>query len=696
MPHRLDPLLDPESIVIVGASTSGGMGSRLIKNLQHGGFKGKLFGLHPKNKEAFGVPCYPDFKSLPEKVDHAIFAVSDQRIEGLIDDAIEADVKAMSIMSMLLIDDDQEPYLKDRIQLKLKDADILLCGANGMGFFHIEKGVWVNGYYTRPNHEPGGICIISQSGSGVAGIIDCEERINLNLSVSSGSELTVGAEDYLDYVLHQQSTKVVGMFLETIRKPDQMIQAFQLAKERKIPIVVLKTGRTEQSAELTVSHSGGLAGVDDYYDALFEKYGVQRVADMDELATTLIMFDQPHQLATGNMVSIHDSGGERQLMIDIADQQGVEFAELEDSTTQKLKEILEPGLPAVNPLDAWGKGLEDADQIMADCITEMLDDPNASMAAIVMDRGPLGLIHEEYIDYYMKQANDRTGKPVFLVTNRQGTGIHPLVVEATKMGMPVLDGIQSFLAGVRCLHQYRDFLSREDVIDIDLDSDKLKKHQDQLERSDFVSEADALNMFFDLGLNANQSKIINNQEELLSEAKAMDFPLVLKTAVEDVYHKSELSGVYLNIDSEEKLRSAYKELQEKLPGDALLARMIESEGIEMIVGMTTDQQLGPMVTIGFGGYYAEAMNDTVTLMPPFSKEVAKKAVESLKMRILLEGYRGSKPADLDAFAEFASRFSMIAIELNNQICEIDLNPVILGNDICIAVDALISLHQRNN
>ena len=696
MPHRLDPLLDPESIVIVGASTSGGMGSRLIKNLQHGGFKGKLFGLHPKNKDAFGVPCYPDFKSLPEKVDHAIFAVSDQRIEGLIDAAIEADVKAMSIMSMLFIDDDKEPYLKDRIQLKLKDADILLCGANGMGFFHIEKGVWVNGYYTRPNHEPGGICIISQSGSGVAGIIDCEERINLNLSVSSGSELTVGAEDYLDYVLHQQSTKAVGMFLETIRKPDQMIQAFQLAKERKIPIVVLKTGRTEQSAELTVSHSGGLAGVDDYYDALFEKYGIQRVADMDELATTLIMFDQPHTLATGNMVSIHDSGGERQLMIDIADQQGVEFAELEDGTTQKLKEILEPGLPAVNPLDAWGKGLEDADQIMADCITEMLDDPNASMAAIVMDRGPLGLIHEEYIDYYMKQANDRTGKPVFLVTNRQGTGIHPLVVEATKMGMPVLDGIQSFLAGVRCLHQYRDFLSREDVIDLNLDSDKLKKHQDQLEQSDFVSEADALNMFFDLGLNANQSKIINNEEELLSEAKSMDFPLVLKTAVEDVYHKSELNGVYLNIDSEEKLRLSYEQLQEQHPGKALLARMIQSEGIEMIVGMTTDQQLGPMVTIGFGGYYAEALNDTVTMMPPFSKQAAKEALKSLKMKSLFEGYRGSKPVDLDAFAEFASRFSMIALELSNQICEIDLNPVILGSDICIAVDALISLHQHNN
>ena len=694
MPHRLDPLLDPESIVIVGATTSGGMGSRVIKNLQNGGYKGKLYGLHPKNKDAFDIPCFPDFKSLPEKVEHAIFAVSDERVEGLVDAAIQAGVKAMSMMSMLYLDDDQKPYLKDRIQTKLKEADILLCGANGMGFFHIEKGVWVNGHFSRPNHEPGGVCIISQSGSGVAGIIDCEERINLNLSVSSGSELTVGAEDYLDYILHQESTTVVGLFLETIRKPDQMIKSFELANEKRIPIVVLKTGRTERSAELTVSHSGGLAGVDDCYNALFDKYGIQRVADMDELATTLIMFDQPHSLANGNMVSMHDSGGERQLIIDIADQQGVEFAELEEATTQKLEEILDPGLPPVNPLDAWGKGLGDADQIMIDSMIAMLSDSNASMGAIVMDRGPLGKIFPEYVDY-LEQTNQQTGKPVFLVSNRQGTGTDPLVLELSQNGMPVLDGMHSFLAGVRCLHQYRDFLNRKDEINVDLNADKLKKYQGQLEKSDFVSEADALNMFFDLGLNANQSKIIANEEELVSTAKEMGFPLVLKTAVEDVYHKSELSGVYLNIDTEEKLRSSYKQLQEKLPGNALLAKMVQSEGVEMIVGMTTDQQLGPMVTIGFGGYYAEAMNDAITLMPPFSKEMAKNALSKLKMKTLLEGYRGSKPADLDAFAEFASRFSVIAVELSNQVCEIDLNPVILGNDNCIAVDALISLHQQN-
>ena len=694
MSHRLDPLLNPESIVIVGATTSGGMGTRVIKNLQHGGFKGKLFGLHPKNKDAFDIPCYPDFKSLPEKVEHAIFAVSDERIEGLVDAAIDADIKAMSMMSMLYLDDDEKPYLKDRIQAKLNKADILLCGANGMGFFHIEKGVWVNGHFSRPNHEPGGICIISQSGSVVAGIIDCEERINLNLSVSSGSELTVGAEDYLDYILHQESTTVVGMFLETIRKPDQMIQSFKLANERKIPIIVLKTGRTERSAELTVSHSGGLAGVDDCYNALFEKYGIQRVADMDELATTLIMFDQPYALANGNMVSMHDSGGERQLIIDIADQQGVEFAEIEDDTTQKLKEILDPGLPAVNPLDAWGKGLGDADQIMIDSMIAMLSDSNASMGAIVMDRGPLGKIFPEYVDY-LDKANQQTGKPVFLVSNRQGTGTDPLVLQLTQNGTPVIDGLYSFLAGVRCLHQYRDFLKNSESIDIVLDQEKVIYYQKKLNTIDFFGEADALKMFSEFGIKANESTIVTNKGDLSEISSKMIFPLVLKTAVKDVFHKSELNAVYLNIESQEVLLESYKELQTNLPGDSLVAPMIESNGIEMILGMTTDQQLGPMVTIGFGGYYAEALKDVVTLMPPFSKETAKKAILSLKMNPLLNGYRGSEAVDIDAFSELASRFSVIAVEFKEQIREIDLNPIILSKDNCIAVDALISLHQQN-
>jgi acyl-CoA synthetase (NDP forming) len=296
----------------------------------------------------------------------------------------------------------------------------------------------------------------------------------------------------------------------------------------------------------------------------------------------------------------------------------------------------------------------------------------------------------------MKQANEQSGKPIFLVSNRQGTGSDPLVAESTHAGMPIIDGVYSFLAGVRCMHNFRDFLSTKGTINEELPRSILEKYKQDLSERSSIGESEALKMFAELGINSNESHIVGDRDQLIDQSRSMQFPLVLKTALEEALHKSELDGVFLAINSEEQLLESYDKLQQKLPGDALLAPMIESDGVEMILGMITDKQLGPMVTIGFGGYYAEALNDAATLMPPFSNNKAKQAIESLKMKTMLEGYRGSDPVDIDAFAQMASRFSLIAVELQEQICEIDINPVILGKDNCIAVDALISLHQQNN
>ena len=246
------------------------------------------------------------------------------------------------------------------------------------------------------------------------------------------------------------------------------------------------------------------------------------------------------------------------------------------------------------------------------------------------------------------------------------------------------------------MHDFRDFLSTKGTINEELPRSILEKYKQDLRKRSSIGENEALKMFAELGINSNESHIAGDRDQLIDQSRSMQFPLVLKTALEEALHKSELDGVFLAINSEEQLLESYDKLQQKLPGDALLAPMIESDGVEMIIGMTTDQQLGPMVTIGFGGYYAEALKDAVTLMPPFSEEIAKKAIESLEMKTLLEGYRGSDPVDIDAFAQMASKFSLIAVELQEQICEIDINPVILGKDNCIAVDALISLHQRSN
>ena len=695
MAHHLDPLLRPSSIAIVGASDSEGVGRRILETLLHGQYPGALYAINPKYDDVLGIPCFPDFASLPETVEHAVFAVSDHRLETIFEEAVKTGVKAMTIMSMLYIDNDMQPPLKERIQARVQETGVLVCGANGMGFYNFADRVTVGGFATRPNHIAGNVALISHSGSGMAGIMDSDERINFNLTVSAGQELSVGMHDYLDFALEMPTTEVVGLFMETVREPDLMIQAFKKATRKQIPIVVIKTGKTKRSAELTVSHSGALAGSDECYNAVFSKFGIQRVNDMNELADTLIMFAQPHSLAEGNLVTIHDSGGERQLILDLAADQEVDFADLNPETILKLEEILDPGLPAVNPLDAWGRGLDDSDQIMADSLTTMLQDPNASMGAVVQDRGALSRIYPEYLEY-MKQANDATGKPVFLVSNIQGTSSDNTVMESTARGLPILDGVYSFLAGVRCMHQYRDYLAHENDILEPIATEAITKWQQTIDQGQLIGEHEALEMLSDSGIAANQSYGVDNLDDVIESAKKLGYPVVLKTAVPGISHKSEIHGVHLNLNSDEELRSAYKDLNKRLGPEALLSKMIDEEGVEMILGMTTDLQFGPMITLGFGGVYAEILKDVVTLMPPFSAETAKQALSELKMQPLLYGFRGSKAVDVESYCKMASKFSLFAVAMRNHICEIDVNPIILGKDICLGLDALVVIHADNN
>ena len=695
MAHHLDPLLRPSSIAIVGASDSEGVGRRILETLLHGQYPGALYAINPKYDDVLGIPCFPDFASLPETVEHAVFAVSDHRIEAIFEEAVETGVKAMTIMSMLYIDNDMQPPLKERIQARVQETGVLVCGANGMGFYNFADRVTVGGFATRPNHIAGNVALISHSGSGMAGIMDSDERINFNLTVSAGQELSVGMHDYLDFALEMPTTEVVGLFMETVREPDLMIQAFKKATRKQIPIVVIKTGKTKRSAELTVSHSGALAGSDECYNAVFSKFGIQRVNDMNELADTLIMFAQPHSLAEGNLVTIHDSGGERQLILDLAADQEVDFADLNPETILKLEEILDPGLPAVNPLDAWGRGLDDSDQIMADSLTTMLQDRNASMGAVVQDRGALSRIYPEYLEY-MKQANDATGKPVFLVSNIQGTSSDNTVMESTARGLPILDGVYSFLAGVRCMHQYRDYLAHENDILEPIATEAITKWQQTIDQGQLIGEHEALEMLSDSGIAANQSYGVDNLDDVIESAKKLGYPVVLKTAVPGISHKSEIHGVHLNLNSDEELRSAYKDLNKRMGPEALLSKMIDEEGVEMILGMTTDLQFGPMITLGFGGVYAEILKDVVILMPPFSAETAKQALSELKMQPLLYGFRGSKAVDVESYCKMASKFSLFAVAMRNHICEIDVNPIILGKDICLGLDALVVIHADNN
>jgi len=691
--HALNPLLRPASLAVVGASERpGSVGRRTIENLLTGKFPGRLYAINPGYDAVLGVTCYPDLASLPETVDHVVLTVGDSRIEAALDDTIAHGAQAATMMSSLVLENDHPPLLRDRILERIQASGLVVCGANGMGFYNFADGVWVCGFDTRDNHIRGGnVTLISHSGSGMSGIIDCEERIDFNLAVSTGQELCVSMDQYMDYALEQPETRVIGLFMETARNPAGMVRAFRKANDRGIPVVVLKVGRTELSARLAVSHSGAITGRDDAYQAVFDRYGVQRVNDMDELATTLIMFAQPHPVGNGGLVSIHDSGGERQLLIDLADEMAVPLAQIEAQTENQLQALLDPGLPPVNPLDAWGAGGPNANKIMEDCLAALMADPNAAMGAVVHDRAPLGTLCEEYFDY-MRAGHRASGKPVFLVANRQGSGSDPAAVRLTREGFPVLDGLRSFLSGVRCMTGWRDFNARRvQALGEKLpqaDKAVVSRWRPRLAAGETLEEFEASKLLRDFGFPINNTWLVESEAEALQTAAGQGYPVVLKTAAAGILHKTDCNGVYLGLENETQLKAAYQDLSSRLGPRVMISPMLEVSGVEMLLGLVRDEQFGPLVMLGFGGVNVEAVHDVACALPPFSRATALRLVNSLKLRPVLDGLRNRPAVDLEAFCIAAEQFSIMAAALGDVLDEVDINPVIAHPGGCIAVDAL--------
>ena len=688
MKHRLDPLLRPKSVAVVGASARpDSMGEWSLLNLERGGFEGAIYPINPGYDELRGLRCYPDLASLPETPDMVMFAVGDHRLETSLDDAIACGIPAAVMMSSLYLDDDTTPDLRARVKKKIDAAGMLVCGANGMGFYNVRDNVWGCGFDSRLHTAVGNASLICHSGSGMCGIIDCDERVRINFAVSTGNELSVSMDEYMDFVLDLPETKVVGLFVETSRNPEGFRAALEKATGKKIPVIALKVGRTRKSAALAVSHSGAMAGDDATYEALFDRYGVHRVDDMDEMATAMILFAELNPIGPGGLVTLHDSGGERQLIVDLAADAGVPLTELQPDTVRKLEAVLPPELPAINPLDAWSRGGPDAGQLMTDCLAIMMADPGVAMGGLIHDRAPDGFIYGSYLDY-MEAAHERTGKPVALASSRQGTGKDDRVVEATHRGYPVLDGVVPFLQGVRGLMDYRDYLDRPAITAVAVDDDVVSAWRSRLRESVHVDEATALAMFRDFGIASSGAVVAESRDAIVAAASGQQYPLVLKTAMPGIAHKSDKGGVILNIADEEALLEAFDDLSARLGPRTLVAEMVP-QGVEMIVGATTDPQFGPVVMTGFGGTLAEITKDVVFGLPPFDAGYARHLVDKLAFRQVLDGVRGNPPADVDAFCALLAQFSSMVDALREDLTEIDINPVIVTASGCIAVDGLV-------
>ncbi len=685
--HRLKHLLTPQSVALVGASPKAGtVGNGMIKGLVGGGFKGRVYAINPNYQEIEGIACFPSISALPETVDHALLGVANARLEAALQEAVAARVKAATILASGYLEGDRDPPLTKRISALARSAGMALCGGNGMGFYNNEAGVRICGFPPPDWVGPGPMALIAHSGSVFSALVHNDKRFAYSFAVSAGQELVTTAAEYLDFALRMETTKVVGLFLEAIRDPQGFVAALELANARDIPVVVLKVGRSPESAALAVSHSGALVGDEAVQNAVFRRHGVIVTETLDEFANSLLLLAQPRRMGRGRLASIHDSGGERELFADRVSARGMSFARINEETRRKMAARLDYGLDPVNPLDAWGTG-HDYEGIFRDCMSALLDDPDTAIGAICVETRSGNSLHQGYARA-MSEAHAKSTKPVIFINNVAQVGDDSLAVQLTRAGIPVLIGLDAGLAAIKGEMGRRDFRAQAPMRPAPAPTGMREKWRRRLSQGIALDEAESLTLLSDYGLPVLPHRIVESAAAAQKAAGELGYPIVLKTAMPGILHKSDVGGVKLNLADAAALGAAYDDMAARLGARVLLAPMA-GKGFELSFGAKLDPQFGPVVMVGAGGILIEFLRDRAVSLAPFDEDEAKRLIEGLALRPLLDGKRGAAPSDIAALASALAKFSVMVADLGDLVQEIDINPMLAGPRGCVALDALI-------
>ncbi len=677
-------------MAVVGASIkAGSLGHQMMAELRRGGFDGAVYPVNPSYDKVDGYRCYPSLLEVPEPVDLAILGLASARIEAATTDAAALGAASVVTFSSLYEEPSNGPSLAERVAAIAAAHGMAVCGGNGMGFVNVPGKLRATGFATPDDLRAGPVTFLSHSGSAFAALAFNDRGIGFDLLVSSGHEVVTTVDEYLRFALERGSTRVVALLLETVRNPDGFRAGLARAAERDVPVVALTVGRTDASKAMVTAHSGALAGEHGAYEAVFDGYGVHEVRSLDEMADAIELFSAPRRVQGGRgIASIHDSGGERALFVDLATELEVPIASVSDATLEWIGAVLDPGLEAANPLDAWGTGI-DADRIFRESFLAFHDDDEVAAMAFVVDLTRQG---EPYEEGYLQVARDvwaATTKPFCVLSNLSAA----VAADEARMlrddGIPVLEGTPSGLSALKHLLDDATWGSRPDATQPPgVPEDVRSSWRARLGTPASVAEREALRLLADYGVPTVASRSTESASAAVEAAEALGYPVALKTAAPGVLHKTDANGVRLGIDGATELSLAYADLAARLGPEVTVATMAPP-GVEMHLGIVRDPTFGPLVLVAAGGVLVEVLHDRALGLPPLDEAAAFRLIDRLKIRPILDGVRGAAPSDVAALAHAASRLSVLAEDLGDLIDAIDVNPVIVSPTGCVAVDALV-------
>jgi acetate---CoA ligase (ADP-forming) len=710
---KVEALTTPRNAVLVGASDrAGGWAARVWRNLHRYEFPGPVYLINPRRNEIWGAPCYPDFKSLPEPPDHLVILVPAASVIETLNAGAAAGARSATVFSSGFGEafDTEAAALGRELSNAIAQTGLGVSGPNCMGNICV-KSRFVTLVEDRPlSLREGPVALVGQSGGMMIFTNSAlEERgIFSEYLITSGNEAGLSAGDYIAFFAMQPELKVIVIYVEAIANLEKFKAACRFARAAGKEIVALKLGQSEGGRRAALAHTGSLAGSVEAFDAVAGEVGVIRADTLDDVVEVVELIAHTGTPAGRRLGAITLSGAFRGLLLDAAEKNTLAFPPLAAATTERLNSILTVGSLVSNPIDGGFGVLTNADNYMAS-IAALEADPNVDIVLLqeALPRAPGSDRSEHYIQMANDYAATKAKKPIAFVTPTSHSQTD--YSRALRARAPNVSFLQEANKALRAIANAvrRDEIERLAGGVADGDAARTSEQRATVERlracagaqASALNEAESKDVLRAYGIAAPAETLVTSAAGAVAAAERIGYPVVLKAVSASLTHKSDVGAVALDLANSADVTAAHDRISRRLKGHSLAGMLVCQQvrgGLELVLGLHRDPEMGLVVMAGSGGVLLELVKDVAFCVPPVTREKARDLIGRTRAARLLEGYRGAPPRDAEAVADALVALGHIAVDLADVIESIDINPFVAlpGRQGGLALDALIVLRRR--
>ncbi len=700
--EQLDKIMRPKSIAVIGASTKAKtIGSEMMQRLRDYKFQGEIYPINPKAEEIEGFKAYPSVLDVSGNIDFAVLIIPKQFVLETLAQCHEKGIKGICIISAGFKETGASGVeLELELAATLKKYGMRCVGPNCLGLINTSDDIRLDATFAEELPVKGDIAFVSQSGALGGGILNILRDLNVGFAqfVSVGNQADINGETMMEYWENDDDVKQILLYMESIANPNNFRKLATRITKKK-PIIALKAGRSAAGASAASSHTGSLAGADKAADALLKQSGVIREFGLKGLFDTAKVFSNC-PIPKGNRVAIiTNSGGPGIMATDAICEYGLEMAQISDKTRETLLSFLPAAASVKNPIDMIASaGIDHYSRTLETVIA----DENVDMIMLIY-LPFMGLKDIDVAKAVMEIKKAHPAKPVlgvFMTKSEFFTTISDMDVN-----MPFFMYAEEAADGLLRLDQQRQWMQRETgkIPCFDVDKRKAEKiiQQSIKEGREQLTTLESIDVLEAYGIRACKYGLATDKEQAVSVANSIGYPIVMKITSKTTSHKTDVGGVVVGIQSEENLKNEYDALMVRLEKAGIMEGL---EGViiqemvkgsrEMVCGIATDPQYGPMMMFGLGGVFIEVLKDVIFRMAPLTDIDASEMIKSVKSYKLLEGARGTKPAQMEQIQETLLRLSQLVSDFKF-IDELDINPLLISEKTGegIAVDGRIKVRM---